>query len=210
MTTSPKPRKPKRWELYKKEFQIPELRTAEPVGLFPRQSTKKQLKKNRQSFEKQSLDNIEDLIKRGWTRELVRIYDQDNGRSAARALEDKEGLNQMVDDIREKRIHTVRVGEVDRLFRDEDRIDSNMFIKICREADCLVLTDRMIYDFSIPRHVDYFRDEVDRAWKFYESQILIRANELQDRARSKGLYVGGPVSIGFIDDKNPKSPTYMR
>lgn len=68
----------------------------------------------------------------------------------------------------------------------------------------------MTYDFSIPRHVDYFRDEVERAWKFYESQILIRANELQYRARSKGLYAGGPINIGYIVDKNPKSPTYMR
>ena len=210
MAPSPKPRKPKRWELYKKEFQIPELRTDEPVGLYPRQSTERQMRKNRQSFEKQSVDTIDDLIKRGWTRELIHIYDQDNGRSAARALEDKEALNQMLDDIRMKRIRTVRVGEVDRLFRDEDRIDSNLFIKICKEADCLVLTDRMIYDFSIPRHVDYFRDEVDRSWKFYESQILIRANELQDRARSKGLYTGGPSTIGYIVDKNPKSPTYMR
>jgi hypothetical protein len=122
------PRKPKRWELYKKEFQIPELRTDEPVGLYPRQSTERQKKKNRQSFEKQTIDATEDLIKQGWTRELIRIYDQDNGRSAARALEDKDGLNQMFDDIREKRIRTVRVGEVDRLFRDEDRIDSNHFI----------------------------------------------------------------------------------
>ncbi len=211
MTTTPKPRKPKRWELYKKEFQIPELRIDEPVGLYPRQSTKKQQKKNRQSFEKQTIDAIEDLVKRGWKdRSLIRLYDQDMGHSARQALEDREALNRMLDDIREKKIRTVRVAEVDRLFRDEDRIDSNMFIKICKEADCLVLTDRMIYDFSIPRHVDYFRDEVDRAWKFYESQILIRANELQDRARSKGLYAGGPINIGYIVDKNPKSPTYMR
>src|SRR5260370_20336603 len=132
------------------------------------------------------------------------------GHSARQALEDREALNQMLADIREKRIRTVRAAEVDRLFRDEDRIDSNLFIKYCKEADCLVLTDRMIYDFSIPRHVDYFRDEVDRAWKFYESQILIRANELQDRARSKGLYAGGRLAIGYIIDKNPKSPTYMR
>src|SRR5207248_10841258 len=135
---------------------------------------------------------------------------QDMTHSARLGIEDREAMNQMLADIREKRTRTVRAAEVDRLFRDEDRIDSNVFIKVCREADCLVLTDRMTYDFSIPRHVDYFRDEVDRAWKFYESQILIRANELQDRARSKGLYAGGPVSIGFIVDKNPKSPTYMR
>lgn len=208
MTTTP--RKPKRWELYKREFQIPELRTEEPVGLYPRQSTKKQKQKNRQSFEKQTQDAAEDLIKRGWTSELIRVYDQDMGHSAARAIEDREAMNQLLADIREKRIRTVRAAEVDRLFRDEDRIDSNLFIKYCREAECLVLTDRMIYDFSIPRHVDYFRDEVDRAWKFYESQILIRANELQDRARSKGLYVGTPPPIGYIVDKNPKSPTYRK
>lgn len=207
MTTQ---RKPKRWELYQKEWQIPQLRTEEPVGLYPRQSTKRQMKNNRQSFEKQTIDNVEDLIKRGWTRELVHIYDQDNGRSAARALEEKEALNQMLADIRAKRIRTARAGEVDRLFRDEDRIDSNVFIKICKEADCLVLTDRALYDFSIPRHVDYFRDEVDMAWKFYETQILIRAHELQDRARSKGFYTGGPVTVGFIIDKDKKSLTYMK
>jgi hypothetical protein len=203
-------RKLKRWELYQKEWQIPELRTDEPVGLYPRQSTKRQLKNNRQSFEKQSIDAIDDLFKRGWTQVLIHIYDQDNGRSAARALEDKEALNQMLADIRAKRIRTVRVGEVDRLFRDEDRIDSNVFIKICKEADCLVLTDRALYDFNIPRHVDYFRDEVDRAWKFYELQILIRAHEMQDRARSQGLYTGGAVLVGYIIDKNPKSPTYKK
>ena len=208
MTTTQ--RKPKRWQLYKKEFQIPELRTDEPVGLYPRQSTKKQQKNNRQSFEKQTLDAIEDLLRRGWSRELIRLYDQDMAHSARLGIEDREAMNQMLSDIREKRIRTVRAAEVDRLFRDEDRIDSNVFIKVCREADCLVLTDRMTYDFSIPRHVDYFRDEVERAWKFYESQILIRANELQDRARSKGLYVGGPLSIGYIVDKNPKSPTYRK
>ena len=209
MTTS-KPRKPKRWELYKKEFQIPELRTDEPVGNYPRQSIKRQKNRNIQSFQKQTQDAIDDLMKRGWPRELIKVYDQDMGTSAARVLEDREAMNQMLDDIREKRIRTVRVAEVDRLFRDEDRIDSNIFIKVCREADCLVITDRMIYDYSIPRHVDYFRDEVDRAWKFYESQILIRANEMHDRARSKGLYAGNAVPIGFIVDKNPKSKTYKK
>src|SRR5579859_3989602 len=208
MTTNQ--RKPKRWELHQKEWQIPELRTDEPVGLYPRQSTEKQTKKNRQSYEKQTQDDKQDLSKRGWPEDLIHVYDQDMGTSAARAIEEREALNQMSADIRERRIRTVRASEVDRLFRDEDRIDSNWFIKICKEADCLVLTDRAIYDFSIPRHVKYFRDEVDRAWEYYESQILIRAHMYQDRARSKGLHAGGPVLVGYILDKNEKSPTYMQ
>src|SRR5712691_2068515 len=140
MTTANKQRKPKRWELYKKEFQIPELRTDEPVGLYPRQSSKKQMRNNRQSFAKQTQDNANDLIKRGWTRELIRMYDQDMGKSAVRALEER-ALSDMLADIREKRIRTVRASDVDRLFRDEDQIDSNVFIKVCKEADCLVITD---------------------------------------------------------------------
>src|SRR5262249_25036570 len=135
MTTS-KQRKPKRWELYRREWQIPELRTDDPVGLYPRQSTAKQVKHNRQSFEKQTLDAVEDLIKRGWSRELIRVYDQDMARSGTLGIEHREALNQMIADIRAGEIRTIRAAEVDRLFRDEDRIDSNVFIKICKEADC--------------------------------------------------------------------------
>ena len=203
-------RKPKRWEMYKREFQIPELRIDEPVGLYPRQSTERQKKKNRQSYEKQTIDGVENLRKRGWSEDLIWLYDQDNGHSAAQNLEDREAMDQMLADIREGRIRTVSVTEVDRLFRDEDRIDSNVFIKVCKEANCLVLTDRMIYNFSIPRHVERFRDEVDQSWRFYEYQILIKAGEHQDRARSKGLYTGGPPAIGYVVDKNEKSPTYLR
>jgi hypothetical protein len=209
MTTS-REKKPKRWELYRQQWQLPEPRTDEPVGLYPRQSSMKQLKNNRQSFEKQTQDNIDDLIKRGWTKELIYVYDKDNGRSAARPLEEREDMNRMLDDIRNRIIRTVRASEVDRLFRDEDRIDSNLFIKICREADCLVMTDRMTYDLRLPQHQKWFRDEIDRSWEFYESQILIRAQEHRDRARSKGRYTGCPVPIGYIIDKDPKSQTFMK
>lgn len=205
-----KERKPKRWEEYKKQWEIPEARTDEPVGLYPRQSTEKQKKNNRQSFEKQTIDAVEDLVKRGWSRDIIKIYDQDIGTSAAKPLEKREAISEMVADIRERRIRSVRAAEVDRLFRDEDRIDSNWFIKICKDADCLVITDRMIYDLNNPRHRKWFREEVDRSWEFYESQILIRAHELQDRARSKGLYTGGPVNVGFIVDKTRGSKTFMK
>jgi len=132
------------------------------------------------------------------------------GRSGTLGIEDREGLNQMIADIRAGRVRTVYAAEVDRLFRDEDRIDSNVFIKICKEADCLVLTDRAIYDLRIPRHVDYFRDEIERAWKYFESQILIRAHQHLDRARSQGLYDGGPILIGYIINRTPNSPTYKK
>ncbi len=203
-------RKPKRWEEYKKEWEIPEPRTDEPVGLYPRQSSKRQKKNNRQSFEKQTIDAVEDLKRRGWTEDLIMLYDKDMGTSAARDLEDREDMSQMIADIRAKRIRTVRAAEVDRLFRDEDRIDSNLFIKICREADCLVITDRMTYDLSKSSHRKWFRDEVDRSWEFYESQILIRASEHRDRAQSQGLYTGGAVAVGFIIDKTKGSPSYKK
>jgi len=208
MTTTQ--RKLKRWELYQMEWEIPDLRIDEPVGVYPRLSTKKQLKNNRQSFEKQTQDSIKHLMKRGWDEPLIKVYDQDMGLSGTLGIEDREGLNQIIADIRAARIRTVYAVEVDRLFRDEDRIDSNVFIKICKEADCFVLTDRAIYNLRIPRHTDYFRDEIERAWKYFESQILIRAHQHLDRARSKGLYDGGPVLISYIVDKNPNSRTYKK
>lgn len=205
-----KQREPKRWELYKMEWEIPEPRTDEPIGLYPRQSTMKQMKNNRQSFEKQTQDAVADLERRGWKRELIVVYDKDMGRTAAKPIEDREDMHRMITDIRNRVIRTVRASDVDRLFRDEDRIDSNWFIKICREADCLVMTDRMTYDFRLPRHRKWFRDEVDRSWEFYESQILIRAQEHRDRAQSKGLYTGGTVPVGYIVDKDKKSETFKK
>jgi DNA invertase Pin-like site-specific DNA recombinase len=205
-----KQRKPKRWEQNKRLFQIPEPRVDQPVGLYPRQSTKNQKKNNRQSYLKQTQDAIDDLLKRGWPRELIIVYDGDMGTSAAKGIEEREAMLQMLVDIKDQKIRTVRASEVDRLFRDEDRIDSNLFIKVCKQADCLVQTDRGLYDFSIPRHVQYFRDEIDRAWEFYEMQILIRAHELAYRARGEGLFTGGAVNIGYILDKTRGSKTYKK
>lgn len=209
-TPQSKQSKPKRWELYQMEWEIPDLRIEEAIGVYPRQSTKKQVKNNRQSFEKQMQDSVKYLVRCGWDERLIHVYDQDMGMSGTLGIEDREGLNQTVADIRAGRIRTIYTPEVDRLFRDEDHIDSNVFIKICKEADCFVLTDRAIYNLRIPRHTDYFRDEIERAWKYFESQILIRAHQHLDRARSKGLYDGGPVLIGYIIDKNPQSLTYKK
>lgn len=212
MTTTPKQKKPKRWELYQMEWEIPDLHIEEPVGVYPRQSTKKQLRNNRQSFEKQTQDSVKYLVRRGWDESLIRVYDQDMGMSGTLGIEDREGLNQTIADIRAGRIRTIYAAEVDRLFRDEDRIDSNVFIKICKEADCFVLTDRAIYNLRIPRHTDYFRDEIERAWKYFESQILIRAHQHLDRARSKGLkdYLRNRTLLGeykygdvWLEDNHP-------
>jgi DNA invertase Pin-like site-specific DNA recombinase len=62
---------------------------------------------------------------------------------------------------------------VDRLFRDEDRIDSNVFIKICRENDCFVhiASKRMTYNFANTQHAELFRLEVQMAAAYIENHV---------------------------------------
>src|SRR5216683_1297697 len=101
---------------------------------------------------------------------------------------------------------------VDRLFRDEDRIDSNVFIKICKENDCYVhiSSKRMTYNFANPQHAELFRLEVQMAAAYIDNHI--RGTMLSRRsqaARLGGLWAGiGAIPVGYIVDKKEGSRTF--
>lgn len=105
--TDRRERKPKRWEQYQCTWEISALRTDEPIGIYPRLSTMRRKKNNRQSLEKQTIDAVKDAIARGWDESLIKVYDQDIGTSAARPLEQREAISQMIeDDILKQRYST--------------------------------------------------------------------------------------------------------
>ena len=110
-----------------------------------------------------------------------------------------------------RRVGVVISEFVDRLFRDEDRIDSNVFIKICRENDCYVhiSSKRMTYNFANPQHAELFRLEVQMAAAYIENHVrgtMLRRRQL---AAESGQWAGlGAVPVNFIVDKRKESKTY--
>src|SRR5216684_3289314 len=102
---------------------------------------------------------------------------------------------------------------VDRLFRDEDRIDSNVFIKICKENDCYVhiVSKRMTYNFANPAHADLFRLEVQMAAAYIDNHIRGTMLRRRSQAARSGLWAGlGSVPVGYIIDKHEGNKTYGR
>lgn len=110
-----------------------------------------------------------------------------------------------------RRVGVVISEFVDRFFRDEDRIDSNVFIKICRENDCYVhiSSKRMTYNFANPQHAELFRLEVQMAAAYIENHVrgtMLRRRQL---SAESGQWAGlGAVPVNFIVDKRKESKTY--
>lgn len=203
-----KKNQPKRWE---QNFWKPvELPLDEPLGIYARQSTKRQLTANVQSNEIQREDLIKMAWERGWDESLIVLYDQDFAKSGTIGIDGRNGMSQMLTDIKALKIRAVFVYMEDRLFRDEYQINVDTFIKICSEAGCLILTPMMVYDLNNKWHRRQFRDACERAWEYLDEHIMYRLHMAKDRAAKQGLYDGRGLSFGYVVDKDKKSPTYKK
>ncbi|HEX7734540.1 MAG TPA: recombinase family protein, partial [Ktedonobacteraceae bacterium] len=109
---------------------------------------------------------------------------------------------------------TVICYQESRLFRDETQIYYNQFIQKCKEHDVLVVAVSpytMIYDFSDEFLTEMFRWKCKEAGEFIKRQIKGWMHPARIRAAKQGYWSGlGDVSIGYVIDINPTSPTYKR
>src|SRR6266568_4669264 len=167
------------------ELYNPQIDLSRDAYLYGRQSGKDQVTENIQSHISQTIVQLE------YTRSLGFRDDGTTGRvtllvenevveadgsisikdaSGTWPIDKRRRLKEICDAIengtKDGRTVGVVIAEfVDRLFRDEDRIDSNVFIKICRENGCFVHIEskRMTYNFANSQHAELFRLEVQMA-----------------------------------------------
>lgn len=127
------------------------------------------------------------------------------------SIDRRPGLKTICDLIESGKVGVVTAESVDRLFRDEDHIDSNIFIKICKENDCYVhiSSKKMTYDLANPAYAELFRLEVQMAAAYIENYV--RGTMLRRRhiAAESGQWAGlGAIPINFIADKRKGSISY--
>jgi hypothetical protein len=133
--------------------------------IYARQSSQKQLVYNVQSAKQQTEDAVERAIMLGWTlpynpnepdniagRYLVLVENSVAKKcSGTLPIDSRPGLNDILENyIRKGLASGVLVVAVDRLFRDEDGIDSAKFAKACKIAKTVVITPYTIFDFHAP------------------------------------------------------------
>src|SRR6266700_7930544 len=177
----------------KKEYSVEELYNPQfdlsrDAVAYGRQSSKDQMVKNVQSHISQTIMLL------AYTKELGFRDDSTTGKvtifvenqvvdaegniniknaSGTWSIDRRPGLKTICDLIESGKIGVVVAEFVDRLFRDEDRIDSNIFIKVCKENDCFVhiSSKRMTYNFANDQHAEMFRLEVQMAAMYIKNHV---------------------------------------
>ncbi len=180
-------------------------------GVYARQSTVAQMLRSSESTEMQTEDLLAWLVAKGVPYAQWELFDEDLGVSGQLRIDQRTGLQQLVDRINKNVIKAVLVYQVSRLFRDQTGVQYNVFANICKEHNCVLVTsDGMIFNFQNPMHVKMFRFLAEMAAEYIPQQIgLLHAARI--RKARKGIFVGiGAVPIGFIVDYDKYSPTYRK
>ncbi len=222
-------RKKQKREYTLEELYNPQIDLSRDAVAYGRQSQTKQVVKNVQSHISQTVMLLaytrEDLGFRddGTTGKVTlfvenEVIDADGNVGIKNAsgtwpIERRPGLKTICDLIETGKVGVVVAEFVDRLFRDEDRIDSNVFIKICKENDCYVhiSSKRMTYNFANSAHAELFRLEVQMAAAYIDNHVRGTMLRRRSMAAEAGQWAGlGAIPVNFIVDKREGSPTYGR
>lgn len=180
-------------------------------GIYARQSTQAQLIHHAESTEMQTDDLEAWLVERGVREGHWKLFDADLGVSGTLRIDQRTGLQDLVELIKADIIKAVLVYQISRLFRDDTGVEYNTFAKICKHHNCvLVNADGMVFNFNNRMHMKMFRFLAEYAAEYIPQQIgLLHAARL--RKARKGLYAGlGSVPRGYLVDYDKESETYKK
>jgi len=196
------------------------------AAVYARQSTKGQFVNHTESADAQTVDLIALAKRLGWQNEEDIVLFIENikrdgkiGSASGRLrIDQREGLQALVDRIEKDEIKAVIVTYEDRLFRDETQIQVNVFIDICKRHHTLVITPFRRYDFQDPLDTQMFRMRCEQAAAFLHDYVE-RLHDYKKKVSERGEYDGRSIAIGYIVDRRKKitvdgreeeNPTYKR
>jgi len=196
------------------------------AAIYARQSTKGQFVNNTESAEAQTIDLINLAKRLGWQEdEHIVLFIENTSRdgkirnaSGRLRIDQREGLQALVERIEKDEIKAVIVTYEDRLFRDETQIQVNVFIDICKRHNTFIITPFRRYDFQDPLDTQMFRMRCEQAAAFLHDYVD-RLHDYRKRVSERGEYDGRGIAIGFIVDRRKKiivdgkevdNPTYKK
>lgn len=178
-------------------------------GIYARQSTPTQLVKNTQSTEMQTDDLIKWIEERNLFARKICLFDADLGVSGTLRIDQRTGIQELVARIEAGEIKVVLVYQISRLFRDETRVQYNVFATKCKEHNCLLVTaDGIVFNFNNPMHLKMFRYLAELAAEYIPQHVKMLHQARLRKAR-QGFYAGqGNVASGYIVDYDEARPTF--
>ncbi len=185
------------------------LLTTLPVAVYYRQSTAAQV--GNISTTIQTVDMVDELVRRGWQQDNILLIDDDEGVSGTTRIDERIGMAHLFELIADRKIGAVACQDEDRLFRDMTQIQVNIFIDTCRKSNVKVITPYLTYDFAHPLHGEFharqFRFKCDMAAEYIKSYVLGRLAPARQRLLREGKWAGANMPIGYMVDMRKRLPS---
>jgi len=201
-------------------YQLWVLEQGFKIAVYARQSTKEQLIKNLESAEYQTQEMMQLAHALGGDDDSIILYIENKHKdgtihraSGRLRIDQREGLQSLVERIIADEVKAVVVFMLDRLFRDEEAIQYNTFISICKQHGCVVICPEYgrgfkVYNFNNRDDVSMFRRKMEEAANYLEDVIKGRMLMLRDRKAMRGEYAGHSVPMGYLLDTTSHYTVY--
>jgi DNA invertase Pin-like site-specific DNA recombinase len=179
-----------------------QLPTHKPIVQYIRQSTTKQLKRNKQSYELQDSDLRRNLLAMGWkdSDEYIIKIDSDQGKSGTKRRDERTGLGELYTLIEQDKAGAVAAFDVRRLYRVLSRAEYGAFFDMVLERKIPVVTFHRIY---WPTRVDndQLNDDFRASAMFIEEIIKGKLIAAKHRhIQYDESYAGNAIPFGYVVD----------
>ena len=183
------------------------------IAVYGRQSTKEQTVKNKESAAQQAVDLMDYALEIGWPDDMRILFIENQlkdgtirNASGRLRIDERPGLQELVEMIQRGEVSAVLVRAVDRLFRDEKLVQAATFANICQEHHVIIVTFRGIYDFNNPARDDLIRfvEEAERGGRYITEHVIGTMLGNRRRKAMRGEYTGHGVAAGLMLDDERK------
>lgn len=173
-----------------------EYPTSKPVVQYIRQSTEKQVKKNKQSTKLQDEGLSRKLNRLGYST-IIKI-DEDQGKSGQKRRDERTGLDRLLRMVENGEVGSIAAYDASRLYRDLTRVNYTAFVHMCETYHSPVITYARTFWPDSRDDMGALIDEFKRAAKYIEEQIEGKLLPAKAQAIELGASYGGHVvPIGF-------------
>lgn len=196
-------------------FSLPKLPLEYLLVIYARQSAKDAPIRNKESYDMQTVELVDYGRDLGWQGDsiVVKIENKrQNGKwraaSGTLRIDQREGLQSVVWLIEADECKAVAVWAVDRLFRHEDMVEPAVFVRICKEHHCIILTRDDFFDFNNPKRDDRrrFLEFAQQAADYVTKHVKGRMIPAKYKVAKRGDYDGRTIPIGLILFDGEKKP----
>lgn len=183
--------------------------TAYKLAIQARQSTKRQAENNRESYEAQTKAHYRKALRLGWLDADIMMFIENKRKdgkvidaSGTLRMDERPTLQELIHYVENDEVKAIMTRGVDRLFRHVDMIEPAIFAKICKQHNCIIITDTHVYDFN-KRYDDtkLFLQEAQAGADYIKKHIGMMLQYKQEKAL-RGEWDGRMVPVGFVLDED--------